>query len=191
MNSANGAYGQRRVVSVHGSARNCGAEVGSERLLNFDLWQAAQGLMPGQVHGSVYYPRSTWAARLLAPYDVRVEPGSTTFGAAFLALSAVQTVRHGTVEDRMIAIMQGDGGARKVATSTCPTRFFHAFHLKIRCSRCRARISGVGHRLAAGGHRDPPGHHPMGPDHMRRMMGSGQPRWGRGTCRRWCAGTRT
>src|SRR5215472_1557336 len=47
------------------------------------------GLMPGPVHGSIYYPRGTWAARLLAPYDAALSR-VTTFGAAFLGLTAVQ-----------------------------------------------------------------------------------------------------
>jgi SAM-dependent methyltransferase len=47
------------------------------------------GLVPAVVHGSVYYPRSTWAARLLAPYDGAFS-GVTNIGAAFLALAAVK-----------------------------------------------------------------------------------------------------
>jgi ubiquinone/menaquinone biosynthesis C-methylase UbiE len=52
------------------------------------------GLMPGPVHGSIYYPRWTWAARLLAPYDAALSR-LTTFGAAFLALSAVKPATTG------------------------------------------------------------------------------------------------
>jgi len=47
------------------------------------------GLMPGPVHGSIYYPRWTWAARLLGPHDAGLSR-LTTFGAAFLALTAVK-----------------------------------------------------------------------------------------------------
>jgi SAM-dependent methyltransferase len=47
------------------------------------------GLVPALVHGSIYYPRWRWAARLLAPYDAALSR-VTTFGAAFLALSAVK-----------------------------------------------------------------------------------------------------
>jgi SAM-dependent methyltransferase len=47
------------------------------------------GLVPAGVHGSIYYPRWRWAARLLAPYDT-VLSRVTTFGAAFLALTAVK-----------------------------------------------------------------------------------------------------
>jgi len=47
------------------------------------------GLTPGPVHGSIYYPRWTWAARLLAPYDAALSR-LTTFGAAFLGLTAVK-----------------------------------------------------------------------------------------------------
>jgi len=47
------------------------------------------GLMPGSVHGSVYYPRWQWTARLLAPHDGALS-SLTTFGAAFLALTALK-----------------------------------------------------------------------------------------------------
>ena len=47
------------------------------------------GLVPALVHGSIYYPRWRWAARLLAPYDAALSR-VTTFGAAFLALTAVK-----------------------------------------------------------------------------------------------------
>jgi len=47
------------------------------------------GLEPGPVFGSIYYPRWQPAARLLAPYDKALSR-LTTFGAAFLALSAVK-----------------------------------------------------------------------------------------------------
>ena len=47
------------------------------------------GLAPGPVHGSVYYPRWQRAARVLAPYDTAFSR-LTTFGAAFLALSAIK-----------------------------------------------------------------------------------------------------
>jgi SAM-dependent methyltransferase len=47
------------------------------------------GLMPGPVHGSIYYPRWRWAARLLGPHDAALSR-LTTFGAAFLALTAVK-----------------------------------------------------------------------------------------------------
>jgi SAM-dependent methyltransferase len=47
------------------------------------------GLTPGPVHGSIYYPRWRWAARLLAPHDAALSR-VTTFGAAFLALTAVK-----------------------------------------------------------------------------------------------------
>jgi 2-polyprenyl-3-methyl-5-hydroxy-6-metoxy-1,4-benzoquinol methylase len=47
------------------------------------------GLVPALVHGSVYYPRWRWAALQLAPYDAALSR-VTTFGAAFLALSAVK-----------------------------------------------------------------------------------------------------
>jgi SAM-dependent methyltransferase len=47
------------------------------------------GLIPGPVHGSVYYPRWRWMARLLAPHDAALSR-RTTFGAAFLALTAVK-----------------------------------------------------------------------------------------------------
>lgn len=45
------------------------------------------GLQPIAVKGAVYYPRSTWAARLLAPLDDRLGD-LTTIGAAFLVLEA-------------------------------------------------------------------------------------------------------
>ncbi len=45
------------------------------------------GLVAGPVYGSVYYPRLQWAARILAPFDDAFGR-LTTFGAAFLALSA-------------------------------------------------------------------------------------------------------
>ena len=45
------------------------------------------GLMPRPVHGSIYYPRWRWAARLLGPHDTALSR-LTTFGAAFLALAA-------------------------------------------------------------------------------------------------------
>lgn len=47
------------------------------------------GLAPGPVHGAIYYPRWKWAARLLAPYDAKFSR-ATTFGAAFLVLSAAK-----------------------------------------------------------------------------------------------------
>jgi SAM-dependent methyltransferase len=47
------------------------------------------GLIPGPVHGSIYYPRWRWAARRLAPYDAPLSR-ITAFGAAFLALTAVK-----------------------------------------------------------------------------------------------------
>lgn len=47
------------------------------------------GLIPGPVRGSIYYPRSAVAARLLSPYDPLVGR-YTTVGAAFLALSATK-----------------------------------------------------------------------------------------------------
>jgi ubiquinone biosynthesis O-methyltransferase len=47
------------------------------------------GLTAGPVHGSVYYPRWHRAAQLLAPYDA-VLSRVTTFGAAFLAVSAIK-----------------------------------------------------------------------------------------------------
>src|SRR5215471_1701102 len=47
------------------------------------------GLVPALVHGSIYYPRWRWAARLLAPYDAALSR-VTTFGAAFLALTSVK-----------------------------------------------------------------------------------------------------
>ena len=50
------------------------------------------GLAAGPVHGSVYYPRWQWAARLLAPYDTAFS-SVTTVGAAFLAFSAVKPAR--------------------------------------------------------------------------------------------------
>src|SRR5262249_56030812 len=61
-----------------------------------ELWSLVNGagLMPGPVHGSIYYPRGTWAARLLAPYDAALSR-LTTFGAAFLALAAVKPATTG------------------------------------------------------------------------------------------------
>jgi ubiquinone biosynthesis O-methyltransferase len=52
------------------------------------------GLVPTVVHGSIYYPRWRWAARLLAPYDAALSR-LTTFGAAFLALTAVKPATTG------------------------------------------------------------------------------------------------
>jgi ubiquinone biosynthesis O-methyltransferase len=46
-------------------------------------------LTAGPVHGCVYYPRWHRAAQLLAPYDAALSR-VTTFGAAFLALSAMK-----------------------------------------------------------------------------------------------------
>ncbi len=46
-------------------------------------------LIPGPVRGSIYYPRWAVAARLLSPYDALFRR-FTTFGAAFLALSATK-----------------------------------------------------------------------------------------------------
>ena len=45
------------------------------------------GLEPIEVKGSVYYPRLTPAARLLAPWDATISR-ATTLGAAFLRLEA-------------------------------------------------------------------------------------------------------
>lgn len=50
---------------------------------------AAAGLSVCNVHGAVYYPRSAFAARLMAPQDRRFGR-MTNFGAAFLAMSAVK-----------------------------------------------------------------------------------------------------
>jgi SAM-dependent methyltransferase len=44
------------------------------------------GLIPAAMHGSIYYPRWTWAARRLVPYDAALSR-ITTFGAAFVALT--------------------------------------------------------------------------------------------------------
>jgi len=52
------------------------------------------GLAPGSVHGSVYYPRWQRAARVLARYDAAFSR-LTTFGAAFLALSATKPPKMG------------------------------------------------------------------------------------------------
>jgi ubiquinone/menaquinone biosynthesis C-methylase UbiE len=50
---------------------------------------AQAGLVPGPVTGAVYYPRCTFAARLLGPID-RTFRGLTTIAAAFLAVSATK-----------------------------------------------------------------------------------------------------
>lgn len=47
------------------------------------------GLVPAVVQGSIYYPRWTWVARRLAPYDTALSR-ITTVGAAFLVLTAVK-----------------------------------------------------------------------------------------------------
>lgn len=47
------------------------------------------GLIPAGVQGAVYYPRWSWAARLLAPMDSRIGQ-FTHYGAAFLALKATK-----------------------------------------------------------------------------------------------------
>jgi SAM-dependent methyltransferase len=47
------------------------------------------GLAVATVRGAVYYPRSTVAARLFAPFDARLGR-LTTLGAAFIALAAVK-----------------------------------------------------------------------------------------------------
>ena len=47
------------------------------------------GLIPGQVHGAIYYPRWGLAARLLAHFDTWRSKRSSV-GAAFLALSALK-----------------------------------------------------------------------------------------------------
>jgi len=52
------------------------------------------GLAAGSVHGSVYYPRWQPAARVLARYDTAFSR-LTTFGAAFLALSAMKLAKSG------------------------------------------------------------------------------------------------
>ena len=52
------------------------------------------GLVPGPVRGAIYYPRWGWVARLLAPYDGALSR-ITSFGAAFLALSAVKPSKPG------------------------------------------------------------------------------------------------
>lgn len=52
------------------------------------------GLTPGPMHGAIYYPRWTWAARLLAPYDAALSR-ITSFGAAFQALTAVKPATTG------------------------------------------------------------------------------------------------
>lgn len=54
-----------------------------------DLRQLAQsaGLEPIAVRGTIYYPRWTWAARVLAPFDRRLGR-LTNVGAAFLVLEA-------------------------------------------------------------------------------------------------------
>lgn len=49
----------------------------------------AAGLDIRCLHGAVYYPRSTLAARLMAPHDRRLGR-VTRFGAAFLAMAAIK-----------------------------------------------------------------------------------------------------
>jgi len=53
------------------------------------LLASRAGLVPGPVHGAIYYPRWQQAARVLACYDTAFSR-LTTLGAAFLALSAVK-----------------------------------------------------------------------------------------------------
>lgn len=55
-----------------------------------DLAEAA-GLRVVAIHGAVHYPPCGMAARLLAPVDLRLGQ-ETTFGAAFLAMSATRNV---------------------------------------------------------------------------------------------------
>ncbi len=50
---------------------------------------SAAGLLPGEVFGAVYYPRSTWAARRMSRLDGKLAQ-RTKVGAAFIALSATK-----------------------------------------------------------------------------------------------------
>lgn len=47
------------------------------------------GLDVEAIRGAVYYPRLTWAARYMAPFDARLAR-MTTLGAAFIAMAAVK-----------------------------------------------------------------------------------------------------
>jgi len=49
----------------------------------------AAGLQVARLQGAIYYPRVAWLARLLAPLDANLGK-LTSFGAAFLALSATK-----------------------------------------------------------------------------------------------------
>lgn len=49
----------------------------------------AAGLRPLAVRGAIYYPRFTWAARLMVPYDRQLSR-LTNVGAAFLTLEATK-----------------------------------------------------------------------------------------------------
>ena len=94
--------GELRKWSLWAAARRVRAWLGSQ------LWRRGRfrtaselrslanraGLVPAGVHGSIYYPRWRWATRLLAPYDAALSR-VTTFGAAFLALTAVKLATTG------------------------------------------------------------------------------------------------
>ena len=68
------------------------------------------GLAPGPVHGSVYYPRWQRAARVLAPYDTAFSR-LTTFGAAFLALSAIKPAEARRLPQASTESTQGKKGS--------------------------------------------------------------------------------
>lgn len=55
------------------------------------------GLVEANVTGAIYYPPNSLAARLLAPID-RALGRLTTFGAAFLVLSAVKPLAQGEID---------------------------------------------------------------------------------------------
>jgi 2-polyprenyl-3-methyl-5-hydroxy-6-metoxy-1,4-benzoquinol methylase len=93
--------GGRLVIGELGRWSTWAAERRIRAWLGSELWKCglfrtpaglrqlarSAGLEPIAVEGAVYYPRWTWAARLLAPLDDRLGD-ITTVGAAFLVLEA-------------------------------------------------------------------------------------------------------
>ncbi|MBI4182874.1 MAG: class I SAM-dependent methyltransferase [Proteobacteria bacterium] len=81
--------------SAWAAARRLRAWLGSALWRRGRFWRGrelrrlaeAAGLVPEELRGAVFYPRSALAARLIAPREARLGR-LTTFGAAFVALAA-------------------------------------------------------------------------------------------------------
>lgn len=101
--------GGRLIIGELGKWSTWSAERRVRAWLGSKLWQRgvfrtpselkrlarSAGLEPLGVRGSVYYPRLTLAARVLAPHD-RAISGVTALGAAFLRLEARKPLGHTT-----------------------------------------------------------------------------------------------